>query len=111
MSTHLSGTVKPIVVAIGLLTTISSFAANTLISSKTDQPVELDGVAESVWLKAAPLTLVLDNTPYEPAQYEGIRETNYSIQSLYDDEFVYFFVQWDDPTKSLDRFPWGEAAR
>jgi len=25
---------------------------------------------------------------------------------LYDDDYIYFFVQWDDPTKSLERFPW-----
>ena len=106
MSTHLGGTAKPLVVTIGLLTTFSSFAANTLISYKTDQPIELDGVAESTWLKAVPLTLVLDNLPYEPVDYKGMRETNYSIQSLYDDDFVYFFVQWDDPTKSLARYPW-----
>lgn len=106
MSTHLSYTAKPIWVALGLFTSVSTFAADTLISYKTSEPVELDGVAESVWLKAAPLTLVLDNTPYKPTQYEGILETNFAIQSLYDDNFVYFYVQWDDPTKSLSRFPW-----
>jgi len=79
---------------------------DTLISYKTTQTITLDGQPEKEWEKAKPLTMLLDYMPYKPDQYEGMLKTQYSIKSLHDDQNIYFFVQWDDPTKSVDRFPW-----
>ncbi|WP_299013202.1 ethylbenzene dehydrogenase-related protein [uncultured Photobacterium sp.] len=106
MSKHQVFTVKPVFIAIGFMTSLPAIAEIPLISFRTQQAIELDGVAEDAWIKAAPLRLVLDKTPYKPNQYDGIFKTNYSIRSLYDDDYVYFFVQWEDPTKSVERFPW-----
>ena len=82
-------------------------AATTLTSVKTDKPVLLSGTADKVWNKAAPLTVKLDNLPYEPSTgYDGMKETTVTMKSLYDDEYIYLLVQYDDPTESLARFPW-----
>lgn len=81
-------------------------AGDTLVSIRVEQPIKLDGVAESVWLKATPLTVVLDQRVYSPRGESGIASTSVSVQSLYDAEYVYFFIQWDDPTRSLAFMPW-----
>ncbi len=82
-------------------------AATTLTSVKTDKPILLSGAVDNAWQKAAPLKVTLDNLPYEPNNgYEGMQETTVTMKSLYDDEFLYLLIQYDDPTKSLARFPW-----
>ncbi|UXI04150.1 ethylbenzene dehydrogenase-related protein [Photobacterium sp. TY1-4] len=81
-------------------------AADTLVSVRVKEPVKLDGVAESVWLKAIPLTVTLDQRVYQPRGGSGMASTSVSVQSLYDDEFIYFFIQWDDPTRNLAFMPW-----
>lgn len=106
MNQHRHFSVTSLFLAIGMTVSLSVNAQIPLMSFKTQQPITLDAVAEDAWIKAAPLKLVLDQTVYKPEQYEGVLSTNYSIRSLYDDEFVYFFVQWEDPTKSVTRFPW-----
>lgn len=82
-------------------------AGTTLASVKTDKPILLSGVADNAWAKASPLKVVLDETPYEPNNgYEGMKETTVTMKSLYDDEYIYFLLQYSDPTESLARFPW-----
>ncbi|UTV29994.1 ethylbenzene dehydrogenase-related protein [Photobacterium atrarenae] len=95
-----------VLVLAGVLTAWSAGAADTLVSVRVKEPIKLDGVAESVWLKATPLTVVLDQRVYQPRGESGITSTSVSVQSLYDDEHVYFFIQWDDPTRSLAFMPW-----
>ncbi len=64
-------------------------------------------MVDKAWQKAAPMKVTLDSLPYEPSTgYDGMRETTVSMKSLYDDEYVYFLIQYADPTKSLARFPW-----
>jgi hypothetical protein len=78
-----------------------------LVSVKTDSPIVLDAFQEKAWSKAKALKVVLDETPYKPSNgYEGMKETTVSIKSLYNKSNIYFYIQWDDPTKSLARFPW-----
>jgi hypothetical protein len=82
-------------------------AGTTLTSVKTDKPILLSGVADNAWQKAAPLKVTLDNLPYEPNNgYAGMQETTVTIKSLYDDKYIYFLLQYKDPTESLERFPW-----
>jgi hypothetical protein len=81
-------------------------AGTTLTSVKTDKPILLSGVADNAWQKAAPLKVTLDNLPYEPNNgYAGMQETTVTIKSLYDDKYIYFLLQYKDPTESLERFP------
>ncbi|PKG40469.1 ethylbenzene dehydrogenase-related protein [Psychromonas sp. Urea-02u-13] len=81
-------------------------AENTLSSIKIDSTVILDGVAEPLWQKASALQVKVDKLPYQANNYSGIKETQVSLKSLYDNEHIYFLVQYSDPTKSLQRFPW-----
>jgi len=73
--------------------------------------VVLDGKADKAWDAAAPLKITLDQLPYEPSNgYPGMKSTEVTIKSLYDDQNVYFLISYKDPTKSLARFPWVKQA-
>jgi hypothetical protein len=43
-------------------------------------------------------------------RYPGIKSTDVTIKSLYDEKNVYFLISYKDPTKSLARFPWVKQA-
>lgn len=81
-------------------------ASDHLQSYKTDQTIVLDGSADEIWKKAKTLSVKVNKLPYQPNKYPGIKETTVNLRSLYDDQFVYFLVQYADPTKSLQRYPW-----
>jgi Ethylbenzene dehydrogenase len=82
-----------------------------LVSVKTQTPIVLDAVAEEEWNKAESLDVKLDGLPYQPSNgYEGIKETTVKIKSMYDDEYIYFYLQYADPTQSFARFPWEKQA-
>ncbi len=90
---------------------VAAQAGMTLTSVKTNKPILLSGAVDNAWQKAAPMKVTLDNLPYEPNNgYPGMTETTVTMKSLYDDEYVYFLIQYDDPTKSLARFPWVKQA-
>lgn len=86
----------------------TAYAADeTLISTKANSPIVLDGMADRAWDGAKAIEVTVDNLPYDPDNgYEGMQETDVSIKSLYDDNYVYFLITYKDPTKSLERFPW-----
>jgi len=92
----------------------SAYAADadkTLVSTKAAAPIVLDGVADKAWDAAKALTINLDQLPYEPSNgYPGMKSTDVTIKSLYDDKHVYFLISYKDPTKSLERFPWVKQA-
>jgi len=82
-----------------------------LVSVKADSAITLDAMAEAAWDKATALEVKLDQLPYEPSNgYDGILETTAKIKSLYDDKYVYFYLQYADPTQSFARFPWVKQA-
>lgn len=82
-------------------------AKGTLESLSTKATIVLDAVEEAAWKDAKVLKIRLDNNPYKPNNgYEGIKSTDMTIKSLHDKYYVYFMVKWDDPTRSLERFPW-----
>ncbi len=91
---------------------VSAYGADqTLVSTKAGSPIILDGMADKAWEAAKPITITLEELPYEPNNgYEGMRDTEVSIKSLYDDNSVYFLITYKDPTKSLERFPWVKQA-
>lgn len=94
----------------GMQTVVAQAADDSLNSYRTDSTITLDGSAESVWDKAKALTVKLDQLPYKPENYKGMKETRISMKSLYDDQHVYFLLQYADPTKSLARYPWEKQA-
>ena len=78
-----------------------------LVSVKTNKSITLDANLERAWNKAEALEVELSELPYKPNNgYEGMKATTVTIRSLHDAENIYFYVQYDDPTKSLERFPW-----
>jgi hypothetical protein len=78
-----------------------------LISTMTADKITLDGTEDKAWKNADSINVIVDNLPYKPNNgYEGIKKTTVNIKSLYDEENIYFFVKYKDPTKSLERFPW-----
>lgn len=82
-------------------------AKGTLESMKTKAPIVLDAVEESAWKDAKALKIKVTERPYEPNNgYEGVKSTEITMKSLHDKYYVYFMIQWDDPTRSLERFPW-----
>lgn len=90
----------------------SVYAADkTLVSTKAGGPIVLDGIADKTWDGAKAVTINLDQLPYDPSNgYPGMKSTDVTIKSLYDDKNVYFLISYKDPTKSLARFPWVKQA-
>ena len=96
---------------IGILTMASIFtlsvsaygADQTLVSTKAGSPIILDGMADKAWEAAKPITIALEELPYEPNNgYEGMRDTEVSIKSLYDDASVFHgSSRPTDPGKNL----------
>ena len=100
---------------LGILTLTAFFALGTtafgadqtLISSKTSASIILDGMADKAWDAAKPITVTVNELPYEPSNgYTGMKSTDVNIKSLHDDKNIYFLITYKDPTKSLARFPW-----
>jgi hypothetical protein len=95
------------VVAGLLLTAGPALAQKALVSLKTAQAPAIDGTAEAAWEKAAPYKIVLEDLQYKPSNgYKGMTKTSVTVKSMYDAEHVYFLVQWEDPTRSVERGPW-----
>ncbi|WP_457577104.1 ethylbenzene dehydrogenase-related protein [Desulfomarina sp.] len=93
--------------ALFALSTAAYAADQTLISTRADSPIVLDGMADQAWSKARAITVTVDEQPYEPSNgYGGMDSTDVNIKSLYDDKYVYFLITYKDPTKSMARFPW-----
>lgn len=79
----------------------------TLVSKPTATPPTLDGQVEELWSSAPALEVRVDKLPYEPDNgYPGIKETTVTMQAMHDSDNLYLLFQYDDPTKSLERFPW-----
>ena len=96
-----------VVTAIGMLSPLSYATNGVLTSVPIDQPISIDGEADAIWDKATTVIVKLNELPYKPDNgFEGMKETEVEMRSVYDDEHVYFFLRWDDPTHSLERFPW-----
>jgi len=97
-------------IAVALAAVPVSFAQaknKTLDSIKTTSEITIDGQTDAAWNNAKTTKIKLKKLPYKPNNgYDGIKKTTVKIKSLYDDEYVYFLITYDDPTKSIDRFPW-----
>ncbi|SIS42699.1 ethylbenzene dehydrogenase-related protein [Neptunomonas antarctica] len=105
--TLIAATVSSLILA----PTLQAKPLGILENITTNDVITIDGIAESEWNAAPELSVVLDQTPYKPNNgFEGITKTTIKVRSMHDDKNVYFFLQWDDPTKSLNRFPWMKQA-
>lgn len=91
-----------------LLLSSFSFAKGelyTLDSIKLDNPITLEA-DNAAWDKAPSLNLALDLTPYKPNEFKGQTKTNVVLKSMHDSDSLYMYMQYEDATKSLARYPW-----
>jgi hypothetical protein len=100
---------------IAILAALVSFqvaaSEGTLVSAKTASAPTIDGMAGSDWDKATPLKVKVNKLPYKPSNgYPGMKETTVTLRSMHDADNLYMLIQYDDPTKSLARFPWIKQA-
>ena len=102
------------IAAIALSLFVVSFAwtDNVLVASHVSGSPTIDGDAsDAVWRSSTPLRVPLGFTPYRPSNgYPGIAETEAVLKAAYDADKIYFLIQWNDPTKSLERYPWVKQA-
>lgn len=94
-------------VAAALLAAAAGAHAQELVSAPTSVAPVIDGAAEAAWDAAAPTAITLDLHPYKPSNgYQGVAQTTVTLRALHDAESLYMLIQWDDPTQSLERYPW-----
>jgi len=78
-----------------------------LVSTKLAGEIAIDGIKDAAWDQAKEIEIDLEHLPYKPNNgYAGIKETEVDIKSFYDDKYVYFLLEYEDPTYSIERFPW-----
>lgn len=97
-----------VALASSLLLGTSAFAKGekyTLDSAKLSAAITLDA-NNPAWVTAPKLDLVLSETPYKPKGFPGITTSNATIKSLYDKDSIYIYMQYEDPTYSVARYPW-----
>lgn len=91
----------------------TKFSETELVSVFTTTPPTIDGTIEAAWENVVPLKtrttvpsqLGPENVPANFYGYGG-KSYNVSMRSMYDNEHVYFLIEWDDNTLSLDRETW-----
>ncbi len=84
----------------------SAAGASTLTAARASAAPKLDGDAsDAEWAGAQALTIKV-------AGGVGLANgsTDVSIKALYDNDRVYFLMQYADPTQSFRRFPWQKQA-
>ena len=84
-------------------------SATDLISVNVTSPPTIDGTVEALWEDMPILeftTVVPEVTGDVFRGYTGNIIPSIKLRSAYDDEFIYFLAEWDDPTESYERNPW-----
>ena len=85
-----------------------SISTNELVSQKVTTAPSIDGTIDAVWDQATKLdvqTEVPNPGNYLFASYIGT-QYEVSMRSLYDNENIYFLIEWNDPTQSVVDRPW-----
>ncbi|HVX50939.1 MAG TPA: ethylbenzene dehydrogenase-related protein [Chitinophagaceae bacterium] len=83
-------------------------STNELLSYKTTTAPAIDGVADAVWGNAVKLNIT-PTVPYPGNNlFTGYNGEQYpaTLQSMYDDQYVYFLAQWADATNSVNVSTW-----
>jgi len=82
-------------------------AAQTMTSVRTDSAPVIDGVGGDEWSAAEPISVPVSLLFYQPSNgYDGITQSTVEMRAMHDDDTLYMLIEWDDPTKSLERYPW-----
>jgi hypothetical protein len=93
-----------------VLDTPQSINSSTdLVATKVTTAPTIDGTADAMWESMPQLefsTQVPEVTGDVFRGYTGNIIPSVKMRSAYDDNNIYFLVQWTDPTQSLKRGPW-----
>ncbi|MBI5858219.1 MAG: hypothetical protein HZB42_11310 [Sphingobacteriales bacterium] len=84
-------------------------SSTDLVSVKTTAAPTIDGTIDAMWANSSTLefsTAVPEVTGDVFRGYTGNIIPSVKIRSAYDDNNIYFLVEWADPTQSLKRNPW-----
>jgi hypothetical protein len=84
-------------------------APTDLVSVKVSSPPVIDGVIDGAWDNSPKMnfsTTVPEVTGDVFRGYAGNIIPSVTLRSAYDDNNIYFVVEWADPTKSMTRLPW-----
>ena len=78
-----------VVLTAAILVGTSAFAAGIATLESVKGTPSMD-IGDAVWSKAKPISVVLDQMPYEPnPPYKGMKKSTAMIQSMYDDKNIY----------------------
>ena len=79
-----------------------------LISIKVTTPPAIDGTIDDSWNSATKLNVVPTVPDPGNALFTGYIGEQYpaSVRSMYDDQNIYFLVEWNDPTNNSTVAPW-----
>jgi len=84
-------------------------SSTDLVSVKTTSAPTLDGIVDAMWVNSPVLefsTAVPEVTGDVFRGYTGNIIPSVKMRSAYDDNNIYFLIEWADPTQSLKRQPW-----
>jgi len=84
-------------------------SATDLVSIKISTPPTIDGTVDALWTNSPVLqfsTAVPEVTGDVFRGYTGNIIPSVKMRSAYDDNNIYFLLEWVDPTQSLKRAPW-----
>jgi hypothetical protein len=87
---------------------IPSANSNELLSFKTTTAPTIDGTIDAIWAKATKLN-VDPTVPYPGNNlFSGYNGESYpaTIRSMYDDQNIYFLIEYADTSKSVNVAPW-----
>lgn len=72
--------------------------ATTLAAYKTEFAPAIDGIGESLWLEAAPITMGIGGG--------WAAATSVTARAMYDEGYLYMYIRWRDDAASFQRQPW-----
>jgi Ethylbenzene dehydrogenase len=90
-------------------------SSTTVFSKKVSTPPTIDGTIDGLWSNSQKLETTVTVPSAGPDEgkpgqdvFEGVVGDAYNVtmRSVYDDNNIYFLVEYDDPTEDLDRQSW-----
>lgn len=86
----------------------SSSSSSELFSYKTATAPTIDGNIDVIWSKAAKLQIVPTVPDPGNGLFSGYIGETYpaTIRSMYDDQYIYFLIEYADTSKSVNVQPW-----
>lgn len=81
---------------------------NTLTSIKTSVAPSIDGTIDATWNNAVKLSIAPTVPDPGNGLFGGYIGDKYpaTIRSMYDDQYIYFLVEWNDATNNSNVTPW-----